>query len=164
MFGVMLFAWLRVGAVVKMTVRDFEDEGAEAWLVVHEKGGKERRIPCHADARAYVRAYITAAGLAPRSREPLFQSMPRRSSKLSGLPLSTGNVLETVKGRCKASGLPSSVSCHSFRAGAITMHAEGGGRLEDAQELAGHADARTTRLYVRKQRTIQRKEVDRVQL
>jgi site-specific recombinase XerD len=164
MFGVMLFAWLRVGAIVRMTVRDFEDEGAEAWLVVHEKGGKERRIPCHADARAYLRAYIAWAGFEPRSRVPLFQSMPARRAKLSGLPLMTGNVLEAVKRRCRAAGLPSSVSCHSFRAGAITMHAEGGGRLEDAQELAGHADARTTRLYVRKRRTIQRREVDRVQL
>ena len=39
-----------------------------------------------------------------------------------------------------------------------------GGKLEDAQQMAGHADARTTRLYVRKQRHIAQAEFERVQL
>ena len=46
----------------------------------------------------------------------------------------------------------------------ITVHQENGGRLEDAQELAGHADARTTRLYIRKARKMAQAEVERVQL
>jgi hypothetical protein len=53
---------------------------------------------------------------------------------------------------------------HSFRATGITVHQENGGRLEDAQELAGHADARTTRLYIRRERRIAQAEVERVQL
>jgi integrase len=61
-------------------------------------------------------------------------------------------------------GLPSSICNHSFRATGITVHQENGGRLEDAQELAGHADARTTRLYIRKARKIAQAEVERVQL
>lgn len=44
------------------------------------------------------------------------------------------------------------------------MHQENGGRLEDAQELARHADARTTRLYIRRERRIAQAEVERVQL
>jgi site-specific recombinase XerD len=51
MFAVMLFGFVRVSAVCKMTVRDFEDESATAFLVLHEKGGKERRIPCHHQMR-----------------------------------------------------------------------------------------------------------------
>jgi integrase/recombinase XerD len=162
--AVMLFGFVRVGAVVKMTVRDFEDEGENAWLVVHEKGGKERRIPCHHQTREYLRAYVAAAALEPRSKVPLFQSAPRRSRSLSGKALTTGSVLELVKRRCKAAGLPSSICNHSFRATGITIHQENGGRLEDAQELAGHADARTTRLYVRGKRKLARAEVERVQL
>jgi site-specific recombinase XerD len=162
--AVMLFGFVRVGAVVKMTVRDFEDEGENAWLVIHEKGGKERRIPCHHQTREYLRAYVVAAALEPRSKVPLFQSAPRRSAALSGKALTTGGVLELVKRRCKAAGLPSSICNHSFRATGITIHQENGGRLEDAQELAGHADARTTRLYVRGKRKLARSEVERVQL
>jgi site-specific recombinase XerD len=164
MCAVMLFGFVRVGALVAMNVRDFEDQGEAAWLVLHEKGGKERRIPCHHQARIYVQQYITRAGLDPKSRCPLFQSAPRRSAALSGKRLSTNSALEVVKRRCAKGGLPSSICCHSFRATGITLHQEAGGRLEDAQQLAGHADARTTRLYVRTQSRMQQREVERVQL
>jgi integrase/recombinase XerD len=60
--------------------------------------------------------------------------------------------------------LPVIPADRSFRATGITVHQENGGRLEDAQEIAGHADARTTRLYVRKERRIAQAEVERVQL
>jgi site-specific recombinase XerD len=65
LLGVMLFGFVRVGAALRMRVRDFEGEGASASLVLHEKGGKERRIPCHHQARTYLREYIAAAGLEP---------------------------------------------------------------------------------------------------
>jgi site-specific recombinase XerD len=164
LFAVMLFGFVRVGAVVKMTVRDFEDEGENAWLVLHEKGGKDRRIPCHHRTREYVRAYVAAAGLEPGSKAPLFQSAPRRSGALSGKAMTTGAVLDAVKRRCRAAELPSSISNHSFRATGLTIHHENGGSLEDAQALAGHADARTTRLYIRKSRKVSRAEVERVQI
>ena len=78
----MLFGFVRVGAVVKMRVRDFEDAGGDAFLVLHEKGGKERRIPCHHLARKYLREYLSAAGIDSRSKLPLFQSAPGRSALL----------------------------------------------------------------------------------
>jgi len=164
LFAVMLFGFVRVGAAVKMRVRDFEDEGPAAWLVLHEKGGKERRIPCHHRTRDYLREYIARAGFEPRAKVPMFQSAPRRSGQLSGKAMTTGSVLEAVKRRCADAGLPASTCCHSFRAMGITLHQENGGRLEDAQALAGHADARTTRLYVRARRKIAQAEVERVQL
>jgi integrase len=55
--------------------------------------------------------------------------------------------------RCKDAGLTSSIGNHSFRATGITIQ-ENKGWLEDAQALAGHADARTTRLYIRAERKI----------
>jgi integrase/recombinase XerD len=164
MFAVMLFGFVRVGALCKMAVRDFEDEGATAYLVLHEKGGKERRIACHHKAREYLRAYVQAAGFDSRSHEPLFQSAPKRSGALSGKAMGRIAVWKTVKRRCKAAGLPSSISNHSFRATGLTLHQLNGGKLEDAQEMAGHADARTTRLYVRKSRKIAQAEFERVQL
>jgi integrase/recombinase XerD len=132
--------------------------------VLHEKGGKERRIACHHKAREYLRAYLQAAGLDARSHDPLFQSAPKRSAALSGKAITRGSVWEAVKRRCKAAGLPSSICNHSFRATGLTLHQSNGGKLEDAQDMAGHADARTTRLYIRKQRRIAQAEFERVQL
>lgn len=164
LLAVMLFGFVRVGAVVKMRVRDFEDEGADAWLVLHEKGGKARRIPAHHLVREYLRAYLDAVELEPRSKAPLFQSAPRKSSALSGKPMHRVDAWAMVKRRCAAAGLPSTICNHSFRATGITIHQENGGRIEDAAELAGHASTRTTQLYNRKARKIARAEVERVQL
>lgn len=74
------------------------------------------------------------------------------------------DALRAVKRRCKVAGLSSSICNYSFRATGITVHQENRGRLEDAQELAGHADARTTRLYIRKERRLAQAEVERVPL
>jgi integrase len=75
MLAVMLFGFARVGAVVRMRVRDFEDSSREAMLIVHEKGGNVRRIPCHHRTREYLHDYIAAAGfIDPRDAAPLFQS------------------------------------------------------------------------------------------
>lgn len=74
------------------------------------------------------------------------------------------DVLAMVKRRCEAAALPSRISNHSFRATAITLHHQGGGRLQDAQALAGHADPRTTLMYVRRSEELERDEVERVQL
>jgi len=164
LFAVMLYGFVRVGAATRMQVADFEDDGELTALVVHEKGGKTRRLPCHHQTRAYLRAYITAAQLVPGADEALFQSMPRRSAKLSGRALSTGQAWAAVKRWCQRAELPAKFCNHSFRATGITLHQENGGRLEDAQDLAGHADARTTRLYVRKSRETAQAEVERVQL
>jgi integrase len=164
LMALMLYGFVRVGAVVKMTVRDFEDEAEHASLLLREKGGRERRIACHHKTRQYLRAYIQAAGFEPRAKVPLFQTAPGRVPVLTGVAMTIDDALRAVKRRCRMAGLPASICNHSFRATGITVHQENGGRLEDAQELAGHADARTTRLYVRRARRVAQAEVERVQL
>jgi integrase/recombinase XerD len=164
LLALMLFGFVRVSAVCRMQARDFEDAGGDAWLVLHEKGGRERRIPCHHQARHYVRTYLTAAGIEAGGRVPLFQTARGRTALLTGSPMRRTDVLAMVKRRCADAALPGSICNHSFRATGITIHQENGGRLEDAQELAGHADMRTTQLYNRKSRKVARAEVERVQL
>jgi site-specific recombinase XerD len=164
LFGVLIYGWVRIGAAVGMLVREFEDAGDHAALLVREKGGKERRIACHHKAREYLRAYIVAAGFDPRARVPLFQSAPRRSGTLSGKAMSAGTAWDALKRRCAEAGLPSFFCNHSFRATAITLFLKNDGRLEDAQRQAGHADARTTRLYYRDEQETEQTEIERVQL
>jgi hypothetical protein len=43
----MLFGFARVGAVVKMRVKDIADDASGGFLALRENGGKHRRIPCH---------------------------------------------------------------------------------------------------------------------
>lgn len=110
LMAVMLYGFVRVGAAVGMRVRDFEDEGEHASLVLREKGGKERRIACHHKTRHYLRAYIAAAGFEARAKEPLFQTAPGRRPVLTGEAMSTFDARRAVRRRCRAAALPSSIA------------------------------------------------------
>jgi integrase len=166
LLAIMLYGFVRVGALVRMRVADFQDHGDAAWLVLHEKGGRERRLPAHHLVREYLAGYFDASGLDElgERRAPLFQSAPRRSKTLSGKALDRSSVLSIVKRRSRAVGLPDSICNHSFRATGITIHQENGGTLEDAAGLADHADPRTTRLYGRARRDVVKFEIERVRL
>ncbi|MGC4089438.1 MAG: tyrosine-type recombinase/integrase [Polyangiaceae bacterium] len=163
LLAVMLFNIPRVSAVCAMRCRDFDDTG-DGWLLLHEKRGKERRLPAHHQVREAVRAYIQAAGLVATSKAPLFQSAPARSGALSGKPMHRSDVWSMVKRRCRDAGLSPSISNHSFRATGLTIHHENGGSLQAGAELAGHESTRTTQRYVRTTGKSVRAEVERVQI
>lgn len=55
-----------------------------------------------------------------------------------------------IQRRARATGLQSKISVHSFRATGITTYLQNGGKLEIAQQMAGHESARTTGLYDRR--------------
>ncbi len=52
--------------------------------------------------------------------------------------------------------------CHTFRATGITDYLTNGGKLEIAQRMAGHSNAKTTGLYDRRNDDISVSEVERV--
>jgi integrase/recombinase XerD len=54
------------------------------------------------------------------------------------------------------------VTPHSFRATGITTYLQSGGKLEIAQQMAGHESARTTGLYDRRDDEIALDEVERI--
>ena len=72
------------------------------------------------------------------------------------------DVLRMVKRRAHGVGLPSSTSCHTFRATGITAYLENGGTIENAQAIAAHESPRTTKLYDRTSDEITLDEVERI--
>jgi len=68
-----------------------------------------------------------------------------------------------VKRRLRDAGLPArQLSCHSFRATAITDLLTQGVPLKRCSIEPGHADPRTTRLYDRRQKQVTRNIVERI--
>ena len=67
-----------------------------------------------------------------------------------------------IKRRARQAGLPSSTSCHTFRATGITAYLENGGTIENAQAIAAHESPRTTKLYDRTTDEITLDEVERI--
>jgi site-specific recombinase XerD len=165
LIAVMLFSYARIGAVLRMKVRDYRGAGTpRAAFLLHEKNGKEHVVPAHHLAAEYLDAYLTLAELGHHPEAPLWQNAPGHGGKLSGKALSERGALGMVKRRCKAAGLPGDVCNHSFRATGITLHQDAGGDLEAARQIAGHANIKTTQLYNRSGDRKRRAEVERVQL
>ncbi len=77
-------------------------------------------------------------------------------------PLAQANVHMMIQRRARAAGLKTKVSAHSFRATGITTYLQNGGKLEIAQQMAGHESARTTGLYDRRNDEVALDEVERI--
>jgi integrase len=56
------------------------------------------------------------------------------------------------------------VGCHTWRATGITIYLENDGRLEHAQQMAGHESVRATKLYDRTKNEITLSEGERIPL
>jgi integrase len=74
------------------------------------------------------------------------------------------NAWAAIRKRAKAAGFLTPVGCHTWRATGITIYLENDGRLEHAQQMAGHESPRTTKLYDRTRDEITLSEVERIRL
>jgi integrase len=67
-----------------------------------------------------------------------------------------------VRRRAADAGIETAIGCHTFRATGITDYLTNGGRIEVAQRMAGHSNAKTTGLYDRRNDDISVGEVERI--
>ena len=144
LLSVMLYSFARVSAVLGMRRQDYFGQGSRGWLRLHEKGGKRHDVPAAAALDAYVEA-----GELEEPKAALFQTLDPAGRRLTGRALERRVVLAMIKRRAAAAGLPASTCCHTFRATGITAYLSNGGTLEHAQQIAGHASPKTTKLYDR---------------
>ena len=94
--------------------------------------------------------YLDPTGLWHTPKAPLFQALDITSSRLKGTCMNRQIVLQMVRRRARAAGLPPTVNCHSFRATGITNYLSNGGALEDARNrrtrvLSDHEAVRSHR-------------------
>lgn len=162
LLSVMLYSFARVSAVVAMQVEDFYPTG-DRWMIrLHEKGGKERDLPAHHKVVENVNAYIKAAGIEEEKKTPLFRSMKWRKTSENGLE--RVRAWRMIRERAMGAGIAwQKIGCHSMRGTGITTYLSAGGRLEVAQEIAGHEAIKTTKLYDRRSQLVQQAEIERVQ-
>ena len=160
--AVMTYTFARVGAVVALTVEDYFSQKKRWWLRLHEKNGKLNEMPCHHKLEQYLDAYIKAAGIAHDRKGPLFRSALGKTVRLSARPMLRGDVWSMVRRRASGAGIETAIGCHTFRATGITDYLTNGGRIEVAQRMAGHSNAKTTGLYDRRNDDISVGEVERI--
>jgi len=153
LIAAMFYSFARVSAVLKLKVDDYYHNGARRRLRLHEKGGKEHEMPVHHLLEQILNEYVEAAGL--RSGQPLFQSVISAGTAVTGRALNRYNAWAAIL---------APVGCHTWRATGITNYLENDGRLEHAQQMAGHESPRTTKLYDRTKDEITLSEVERIRL
>ena len=163
LLSVMLYSFARVSAVLGMRRQDYFGQGSRGWLRLHEKGGKRHDVPAHHRAAAAVDEYVAAAEL-EEPKAALFQSVDPAGRRLTGRALERRVVLAMIKRRAAAAGLPPSTCCHTFRATGITAYLSNGGTLEHAQQIAGHASPKTTKLYDRTADAVTVDEIERIMI
>jgi len=74
----------RAGAVAKLRLGDFQDEGSQYVLRFQEKGGKSREIPVRHDLEGFIMAYVNAAGIAAEAKDSaLFREREKGTSLIS---------------------------------------------------------------------------------
>jgi site-specific recombinase XerD len=159
--AVLIYTAARVGAVAKLTMKNFVNDGSQYTLRFAEKGGKSREIPVRHDLEQFLLAYVQAANI---TEGPLFRTANRKSRTLTRNPMTGIDICRMMKRHLKSAGLPGHFSPHSFRVTTVTDLLEQNVPLEDVQYLAGHADPRTTRIYDRRRRKVTRNIVERISI
>jgi integrase/recombinase XerD len=162
LIAVMAFSFARVSAVVGLKVEDYYPQKKRWWLRLREKNGKVNEMPCHHNLETYLDAYLAAAGIENDRKGPLFRAAVRKTKQLSNRPLSRNDVWHMVRRRAADLGLETAIGCHTFRATGITDYLTNGGRIEVAQRMAGHANAKTTGLYDRRNDEISVGEIEKI--
>lgn len=150
---VLAYSACRVGEISRLKVKDYREHSGHKILEVQGKGGKERRIPLHAEAFECIEQWLDAAGIRNDLAGPLFRGVLSARGKgrdgFSRRHFSRRAIQALVKSYVRFLGLDSAVTVHSFRVTALTTARERGADIIDLQDFAGHSDPRTTLAYIR---------------
>lgn len=153
LLAVLAYTACRVGEVVQLKVGSYKTSNGHRILEVRGKGGKERRVPLHAEAVERLELWLDAAALRADLAGPLFRpAVAARGQGETGFaarPMTRRAVQYLVGGYVARLRLDPNVSVHSFRVTALTTARERGSDVIDLQDFAGHADPRTTLSYIR---------------
>jgi site-specific recombinase XerD len=160
LIGVMVYTFARIGAVLKMNVRDYFTQGRRGCIRLHEKGGKEHEAACNHKLEIYMDEYLAASGFADDSDGPLW----RTTGRSTGIPqrMTQPDAYRMIERRARRAGIKTKIGNHSMRATGMTDYLGNGGTLEKAQAMANHSSPRTTKLYDRTSDIVSREEYEKV--
>ena len=165
LIATLTYSFSRIGAALKMKVEDLRPQGTGWQLQLHEKGGKEHKMPCHHVLAEMLHAYVAAAGIAKDRKGGLFRTSPRHSAAvLTEHPMAQADTWRMIRRRAAVAGIMAPIGNHTFRATGLTNFSENGGSLENGQDMAAHSSPRTTRLYDRRKERLKQAEVERIRL
>jgi site-specific recombinase XerD len=142
----------RVSAISNANVGHIERSGTDWYIRVTEKGDKRTR-KILLEAAPAVLDYIDAAGILDDREGPLFRPLAKDRKGFERRHLDRRDVWAIVKKYGRQVGIDvdridsRGVGVHSLRKTTITNALNNAAPMHQVQELAGHADIRTTQGY-----------------
>ena len=145
MISLMLFYGLRTCEVERLDIADFTVAGELNLMRIQRKGRREKKeqIAVSRHIVEMMEEYISCRDFQPQ--DPLFIV---HSSFYHGRRLCRKTISSIVKRRLRAIGVYSrDITAHSLRHTCASMLIASGVALADVQDILGHSDIATTRIY-----------------
>ena len=170
MVSVFLYHGLRREELAGLKVGDIQERSGVKHLRVFGKGSKTRYIPLHPASAEAIDAYLDQAGHRGDPKGALFRTLGRNMKGID----KTGKINPTkpitadgIYREIKRYGMKVGIALEGFGAHALRATAATNALLHDAdiakvQELLGHANISTTRLYDRRKSKPEESAVFRV--
>ena len=142
MLELMYGAGLRVSEIVNLTVNDIDL--TNCLIRIMGKGNKEREIPLGEYSIYYLNLYLS-------KRKEMLKNSPCNKLFLNnhGKGMTRQGFFKNLKQILKAKGLNPEVSPHTLRHSFATHLINRGADLRSIQEMLGHSDISTTKIYTR---------------
>lgn len=142
MLELMYGSGLRVSELVKLTINDIDLYNNT--ILVEGKGRKERIVPIGEISKEYLEKYLSVRNnlIKRKNGNPkeLFLNNHGRPITRNGFNFLLNNLL-------KEKGIDKKITPHTLRHSFATHMLDNGADLKTIQELLGHADIVTTRIY-----------------
>ena len=142
MLELMYGCGLRVSELVNLTLNDIDM--TNCLIRILGKGSKEREIPVGEYSIYYLKEYLNI-------RDSLLKGKPCNKLFLNnhGSNISRQGFFKMLKGLLKEKGLNTEVSPHTLRHSFATHLINRGADLRSIQEMLGHSDISTTKIYTK---------------
>lgn len=133
---------LRVSELVNLTLNDFDFYSNT--ILINGKGSKERIVPIGEYAKEYLNKYLNV-------RNELVKKRNGNPDKIflnnHGKPITRNGFNFILKNILKEKGIEKAITPHTLRHSFATHMLDNGADLKTIQELLGHSDIVTTRIY-----------------
>lgn len=150
--SVLLFHALRREELCKLRVKDITERRGVKYFRVHGKGGKIRYVPCHSGTLERIDDYLALSGHARDDGGALFRPMKSKLGVLEDTITPDGvyRMIRVYAETAKIANIDRP-GAHAMRATAATNALDHGADIAKVQEMLGHANIQTTRLYDRRE-------------
>ena len=153
LLAILLYHGLRREELCKLKIKDIETRQGIPHLCVKGKRDRIRYVPIHPAALRLVDAYRAFDCLIEEPETPLFRPVRNNTSKTLIKHLSSDAIYKIVRFYALKAGILAeilNIGAHAMRATAATNALEHAADITKVQELLGHSNISTTKLYDRR--------------